>query len=432
MKLLLIQAWSATENSLRSKFSNLICYSSLTLASIYALIPEGMFECIDIVDEYSQRVDYDRKRYDLVMISSDTSAVHAAYRHSHAFHKRGAYAVIGGSHATALPDEVKRHCNTVIAGPAELAVPEFLRDFAAGHPKRYYENRRVCAKDFPVPVRSVITGKHKLRIPAVVANRGCVNACQYCSMPVMHRSDARPIDSVIDEIRSLHTKFLIFYDPNFFADRNYAIRLMKRLKSLHIWWVCNATADFGRDHALMQLAFDCGCRGVLIGLESLNSANLRQVHKRFSDAEGYREIIDNLHSHGIVVNGCFVMGFDDDTEQSLRTLPAQVDALGLDLCRFAILTPYPGTAIYRQMEREGRILSRDWELYNQHHVVFQPRRISPERLHIVYRQVWAECYHWDRIFRRVLHSPSMHTVAGIFLLGANIGFKYIGIDEERR
>lgn len=428
MKLLLIQAWNAGEHSLRSKFSNLICYSSLTLASIYALIPPGMFECIDIVDEYSQTVDYDRKRYDLVMISSDTSAVLTAYKHSHMFHKRGAYTVIGGYHATALPDEVRRHCNTVIKGPAELAIPAFLRDFANGCPKSVYEDRHTCAADFPVPVRGVITGKRKLRIPAVIANRGCINACRYCSMPVMHKNDARPVDQVIAEIESLHTKFLIFYDPNFFANREYAIRLMRRLKPLRIYWVCNATADLGYDHELMQLAFECGLRGVLIGFESLDSENLRQVRKRFSDAGKYKEIVDNLHSHGIAVNGCFVMGFDDDTAEKLRNLPRQVDALGLDLCRFAILTPYPGTAIYKQFEREGRITSKDWKLYNQHHVVFAPKQIRPVELHRIYREVWAECYHWDRIFRRVVHSPSLHTVAGIFLIGANLGFRHIGID----
>ena len=432
MKLLLIQAWNAQEASLRSRFSNLISYSSLTLAAIYALIPEGMFSCIDIVDEYSQTVGYNSKHYDLVMISSDTSSIPAAYRHSRAFRKRGSYTVIGGYHATALPDEVMRHCCTVIAGPAERSVPAFLRDFAAGHPKRFYRDFNVHSEDFPVPAREQITGKHKLRIPAIIANRGCINHCKYCSMPVMWHSDPRPLRDVLAEIRALKTKLLIFYDPNFFAHREYSIRLMKALIPLHLRWVGNATADFGMDEELMTLAHESGCCGVLIGFESQNPQSLKGVAKRFSDAGRYREIVANIHRHGMAVNGCFVVGFDTDTEQQLRALPDYVDHLGLDLCRFAILTPYPGTQLWKDMERSGRIVTKDWALYNQHHVVYKPAQIAPDRLHSLYREIWKSAYGWKRIFRRVRHSPTFGKLPGLFLLGANIGFRNLGIDGKRR
>ena len=365
------------------------------------------------------------------MISSDTSSIPAAYKHSRAFRRRGAYTVIGGYHATALPEEVAKHCNTVISGPAEMAVPAFLRDFAAGTPKRFYQNTDVHPECFTVPAREQITQHKKLRIPAVLANRGCPNHCKYCSMPMMWRNDPRPVQSVIDEIRGLHTRLLIFFDPNFFVNRSYAAALMKAMIPLHILWVALATADLGNDDALLSLAYKSGCRGVLIGLESMSPASLKSAAKRFQDADQYRSLIANIHRHGLAVNGCFVLGFDTDTEAQLRRLPEYVDYLDLDLCRFAILTPYPGTAFYREMEREGRIRTKQWELYNQHHVVFAPKNISAERLHIVYRQVWKEAYSWKRIFRRVLHSPARFTLPGLFLLGANIGFRYLGIDEKR-
>jgi radical SAM superfamily enzyme YgiQ (UPF0313 family) len=171
---------------------------------------------------------------------------------------------------------------------------------------------------------------------------------------------------------------------------------------------------------------------VLIGLESLNSQSLRGVAKRFSDADRYKEIIDNIHSHGMAANGCFVLGFDDDTEEELLALPERVQRLGLDLCRFSILTPYPGTALYREYEKAGRITSKAWNLYDQHHVVFQPKHLSAQRLHDIYRQVWKETYRWDRIAGRVLHSPTLLHIPGGFLLGANIGFKFLGIDEKCR
>lgn len=430
MKLLLIHAWNSNEVSYRGKFSGLLSYSSLTLAVIYSLIPEGVFERIDIVDENSQKVDHDKEHYDIVMISFETSSAVSAYRHCIAFRKRGSYVVCGGYHATALPDEAAKYCDTVIVGPAEISIPEFIRDFTAGKPKPRYCNFNVCAAKFPIPARDRITMRKKLRIPGIIANRGCANACKYCAMRTMWKSDPRPVKSVINEIRSLKSKMVIFYDPNFFGDREYAMALMKAMKPLKILWACNATADLGHDHELMDMAYKSGCRGVLIGLESLNSSSLRSVGKKYRDTDKYKEIIDNIHSHGIAVNGCFVLGFDSDTEEELLALPERVDRLGLDLCRFAILTPYPGTRLFTELERDGRITTKKWSIYNQHHTVFRPKNISAERLDRIFRQVWKDAYSWKRVLRRTFTSPWRKKPYVFILLGANIGFKFLGIDKK--
>lgn len=428
----MIHAWNSEETSYRGKFSNLLSYPSLTLAALYPLIPEGAFEKIDVVDENSQRVDYDSEHYDLIMITFETSSAFSAYRHCDEFRKRGSYIVCGGYHATALPDEVAEHCDTVIMGPGEISVPEFIGDFIAGTPKPRYCNFNVCAAEFPIPARDKITNRKKLKIPAMTANRGCGNVCKYCSMRTMWKSDPRPIENVINEIRSLKTKLLIFYDPNFFADREYAMALMEAMKPLKILWASNATADFGYDHELMQAAYESGCRGVLIGLESLNQSSLKSVGKRFRETDKYKEIIDNIHSHGIAVNGCFVLGFDSDTEEELLALPERVDRLGLDICRFAVLTPYPGTRLFTEYERDGRLTTKDWSVYNQHNAVFRPTNMTAERLNEIYRQVWKEAYSWKRVLRRTFTSPWRKNAYVFILLGANIGFKYLGIDKKYR
>lgn len=432
MKLLMIHVWNEYEQSYRGRFSNLLSYPSLTLAAIYPLIPDGIFERIDIVDESSQKVHYDREQYDLVMLSFETSSSFTAYKHCAEFKKRGAYIVCGGYHATALPDEVLTHCDTVILGPAETTIPQFMEDFKNGSPKKRYCNFDVCAATFPMPARDKITKRKKLRIPSLIADRGCNNCCKYCSMSNMWKSNPRPIESVISEIKSLHSKMIIFYDPNFFAKREYAIELMEAMKPLKILWASNATADFGYDHELMQLAYESGCRGVLIGLESLNSQSLASVAKRFRDVDKYKNIIDNIHSHGIAVNGCFVLGFDNDTEEELKALPERVDRLGLDLCRFAVLTPYPGTRLYTEYERAGRILSKEWNRYNQHNAVFQPANMTPERLDAIYRDVWKRAYSWKRVLKRTFTSPWRKNAYVFILLGANIGFKFLGIDKRYR
>ena len=430
LKLLLVHAWNENETAYRGKFSGLLSYPSLTLAVLYSLIPEGVFEKIDVVDENSQKLEYDGDFYDLVMISFETSSSISAYRHADAFRKRGSYVVGGGYHASALPDETLGHFDTVIIGPAEISIPEFISDFVAGNPKERYRNYDVCAAKYPIPARDKITKRKKLKIPAILANRGCGNVCKYCSMRTMWKNDPRPIESVIDEIRSLKTKLLIFYDPNFFADREYALALMNAMKPLKILWASNATADFGYDHELMRAAYESGCRGVLIGLESLNSTSLRSVGKRFRDTDKYKEIIKNIHSHGMAVNGCFVLGFDNDTEEELLALPERVDNLDLDLCRFAVLTPYPGTRLFEEFDRDGRILTKNWALYNQNIAVFQPTNMSAERLDEIYRTVWKKSYTWKRVFRRVFRSPMGRTRYGFILLGANIGFKFLGIDKK--
>lgn len=432
MKLLMIHVWNETESSYRGKFSNLLSYPSLTLAVIYSLIPEGVFTRIDVVDEYSQRVNYDKETYDLVLLSFETSSSSSAYKHCGEFKKRGAYVVCGGYHATALPDEVLEHCDTVIAGPAEISIPQFIDDFVQGRPKKFYKNYNVCAMDFPVPARNRITRKKKLAIPAIVADRGCNNSCKYCSMRMMWKSSPRPVESVVEEIRLLKTKMVIFYDPNFFGKREYAMELMRALKPLKILWASNATADFGYDHELMEAAYESGCRGVLIGLESLNSQSLTNAAKRFHDADKYKEVIDNIHSHGMAVNGCFVLGFDNDTEEELLALPERVKRLGLDMCRFAVLTPYPGTKQYEELESQGRIISKDWSCYNQHNTVFRPKNMTPERLDEIYRQVWKEAYTWRNVFKRMLASPWRKHIYVLILLGANIGFKFLGIDKRMK
>ncbi|MDE6434057.1 MAG: radical SAM protein [Lachnospiraceae bacterium] len=429
MKLLLVHAWNEKERSYRGRFSNLLSYPSLTLAVIYSLIPKGVFEQIDVIDENSQKVRYNREKYDIVMISFETSSSFTAYKHCEGFKKNGAYIVCGGYHATALPEEVGEHCDTVIVGPAEVSIPQFINDFVNGSPKKLYRNFDVCAADFPIPARDKITKRKKLRIPAVVADRGCMNCCKYCSMRMMWGSNPRPVESVVREIKELKSKMVIFYDPNFFGKREYAMELMAALKPLNILWASNATADFGYDHELMQEAYDSGCRGVLLGLESMNTQSLASVAKRFHDTEKYKEIIDNIHSHGMAVNGCFVLGFDSDIEEELLDLPERVNRLGLDMCRFAVLTPYPGTRLYEEYERQGRIISKEWDRYNQHNAVFRPKNITPERLDEIYRQVWKKAYTWKNVLRRTFHSPWRGKPYVFILLGANIGFKFLGIKK---
>lgn len=430
MRILLLQPWHSEDKSYRSRLSSLITYAPLTLATLTALVPPELECSVDTFDEISGNVPLNNgKQYDIVAISTLTSNAPRAYLLAEHFRNTGAYIVMGGYHPTVMPEEALQHADTVIIGAAEYAWPQFLKDYAAGTPQRLYNQNLICGADIVSPDRRVIP-KHKyLKYPAVIANRGCPNNCEYCMISKMWRGcTPRPVDDVIEEIKSLNSKMVVFFDPNFFGARDYAVALMKELAKLKIRWAGSATITSAFDTELMQLAKESGCAGLLVGLESLNRETLKKSNKGFNDPNNYKQAIAIMQSYGISVNGCFILGMDGDTEELLLSLPEQINYLNLNLARFAILTPVPNSPLYRRLESEGRILTTDWSKYNQHETVFQPEHMAPERLDALYRIVWKETYSFRNIFTRVKNTPNTSFKEKLICLGANLGFKYLGVE----
>lgn len=429
MKILLVQPWHRSDKTYRSKYSFLISYAPLTLATLKALIPKELNIEVDVCDEMVESISkYMKRQYDIVAITLQTSAAPKSYEIAKTFKEKGSYIVMGGYHPTYMPDEALEHADTVIIGAAEYSWPKFLRDFKNGKPQRLYDMQQVKGEDIPVPDRTVIPKRKYLKYPAVIANRGCPNHCEFCVISEMWRKcGLRPIKDVIDEIKSLKAKIIIFFDPNFFAIRDYAIELMKELKKLKIRWSGSATINVAFDEELMQLAEESGCKGLLVGLESLNPKTLKENKKGFNDPNKYKEAIEIMQKHKIAVNGCFVLGLDGDTEELLLSIPEQINYLNLNLARFAVLTPVPNSNLYKRLDKENRIIIKDWSKYTQHIAVFTPKNMTKERLEEIYRQVWKETYSWKNIFKRV--KSLKHNTLGekLICLGANIGFKYLGM-----
>lgn len=427
MQILFIHAWHKYDKSYRGKLSKLLSYPSLTLPTLISLVPEELHAEIDVCDEMSQTIKYDKKKYDVVAISFDTSSSQQAYEHAREFKKRGAYILFGGYHTTSMPEEALEHADTIIIGAGEISLPQFLYDFIKGVPKKSYDNQNIDTCNMNIPNRKAVSRSKYLNIPTIIADRGCNNRCKFCAISEMWKSRPRPVNDVLEEIKSLHTNKLIFFDPNFFAPKQYALELMEGLEKLNIRWATNATADVAFDDELLEAAQRSRCTGVLIGFESLSEQSLKGVHKRFSHAEKYREVVERIHAYNIAVNGCFVLGFDHDTEQELLSMPEKIKYLNLDLTRYSILTPLPGSVMFREFEQENRIITRDWSLYNQHHAVFQPVHMSPRRLEEIYHQIWKETYQFKNIASRVRHAPNKTLIEKAVLLGTNIGFKFVGV-----
>ena len=428
MNILLIQPWHTEDKSYRSRMSCLVSYAPLSLATLAALIPKDMEYQLDVCDEISGKMNYGKKHYDIVAITLQTSVAKRAYELAGFFHKKGSYVVMGGYHPTYMPDEALEYADTVIVGAAEYSWPQFLRDFSEGKPKRLYHMPHVKGEDMVDANRSVIPKRKYLKYPAVIANRGCPNACEFCVISEMWRQcTPRPVKDVINEIKNLNSKMITFFDPNIFAVRDYAIELMTELSKLNIMWAGSATINAAYDKEIMELARKSGCAGLLVGLESLNKDTLRKSQKGFNDPNKYKEAIAIMQSYGLSVNGCFVLGMDGDTEELLLSLPDQVKYLNLNLARFSILTPVPNSKLYKRLEEEGRLLTKDWSKYNQHQAVFEPTHMSPKRLEEIYRQVWKETYSFKNLFIRFKNLPNKTWKEKLVCIGANLGFKYLGI-----
>lgn len=403
-------------------FRRSISYAPLTLTTLAALVPDDMHAIIDIVDEGVQKPDYDRKQYDIVGITCVASSSARAYALCQYWRSKGAFVVLGGVHPTLMPDEASTHADCVVSGLAENTWPLLLRDFVNGKTKRYYRHLPIGQVSCPTPRRDLQPSHLYLPVPTVIANRSCLNHCEFCSIHGFfdRNSVTRPIEEVIDEIRSLRCKRFILLDPCPDSARDYAKEFFEALIPLKVKWAGLSTVGLVRDKELFDLVVRSGCQGLLMGFESLTQSNVTTSHKPFNKVRDYREVVRALHQKGISVLGCFVLGFDGDTSESLAEMATMVEELEVDLPRYSVLTPFPGTELFARLEKEGRILTRDWSLYDTEHVVFQAAMMHPVVLQQALSDVWKQSYSIGKIAKRVSNLRSNR----LFGLAASLGFHH--------
>lgn len=419
MRILLVLPFDRTYRR-KGAFSASIGYAPLTLTTLAALVPSELNVQVDIVDEgvSPPRLDGD---YDIVGITATASSSPRAYFLCAHWRARGAHVAMGGAHATLMPNEVAQHADTVFIGLAEQTWPQFLHDFAAGRPQTLYRHEpQAGCLSMPRPRRELLASGY-MKIPTIVANRGCRLSCDFCSIQQQwgKRGLARPVDEVVEEIRAHGAKWWIFLDPNIYSDRAYSLALFEALTPLKISWSGLSTLNIADDDETFEALKRSGCEGLLLGLENLSQDTMRNIGKPSNRVSEYRRQIGKLRECGIASLGCFVLGFDEDTEQSIRQTVAAIPSLGLDLVRFSVLTPLPGTSLHRRMESEGRILTDDLSLYDNEHVVFGPKNMSPERLQELLHEAWRDSYRIKDILGRALVRPGGRWLR----LAANVGFR---------
>ncbi|MEQ1693105.1 MAG: cobalamin-dependent protein, partial [Gemmatimonas sp.] len=349
-------------------------YQPLTLTTLAALIPADLPHTVQCIDEGIADVPLDLD-VDVVGLTVITGTAVRAYALADHFRSRGIAVVLGGPHVTLIPDDAQPHADAIVVGYAEDAWPTLLRDHVSGTLKpRYTMAPDLSLANRPFPRRELLPSSNFLTNNVFEATRGCVHPCEFCVVPTAwgRKPFLKPVADVVADIRSHGARKLIFIDLNLIADREHAKALFTALIPLKLSWYGLATVLLADDLELLELCARSGCRGLLMGLESMSTANLKGSRKGFNSPDNFVRVVERLHAHGIALQGCFVFGLDDDKPDVFhKTAEFAVDA-GIDLPRFAVVTPFPNTPLYKRLLSEGRILTHNWELYDAQHVVFQP------------------------------------------------------------
>jgi len=400
----------------------------LTLTTLAALVPSDLQISLRLVDASVEPVPLEDP-FDLVAISCMTGTSAKAYALADHYRARGIPVVLGGVHVTLRPGEARRHADAIVRGFAERTWPKLLRDFTAGRMQAEYHAQTADLAGLPDARRDLQHAWAYMVPNTVFATRGCRSSCDFCSIPAAGFGwHTRPVPEVIDEIRRLPGRRFAFNDVSLNEDPEYARELFTALIPLKKLWGGLATARIADDDDLLDLMTESGCQFLLLGFESIVQDSLDRMGKRFNRAGSYARVADALHRRGIIIQGCFIFGLDEDTPDVFRETVAVVNDLRIDIPRYALYTPYPGTRAFERLQKEGRLLHEHWEHYDTQHVVIQPKQMTPEQLDAGFIRAYRETFGLKSIWHRT--SAARHAV--IAFVGNLAYRRYAGRLERDR
>jgi radical SAM superfamily enzyme YgiQ (UPF0313 family) len=399
----------------RLKFKLLPPQSLLLLA---ALTPER--HTCELADENVKDVTYD-DRPDLVAMPVYIATANRAYAIASHYRAKGIPVVMGGIHTTCKPDEARQYADSIVLGEADTIWPELLEDLEHGRLQQVYRNTSgVSLEQLPISKRSLCDSRYYASVSAMRTSRGCPYTCKFCYQPAFYTERGvrhRSILNIIDEIKSMRAHHVFFLDDNLTGDKGFAKKLFINLAPLGITWSGAATINVGQDTELLQLAYESGCRSLFIGIESISQANLTENTKFQNKAAVYNQMVANIHQHGIMINGSFIFGMDHDTPDVFEETVEWIVQHKIETATFHILTPYPGTPLFDELEQTGRIIDYNWDHYNTAHAVFRPQNMTPQELEEGYLWAYKTVNSWKNVLRRVPEIPSLRWPYWGFMLG---------------
>ena len=404
MKVEIISVWESQDDGINEARS----VAPLTAAYLAALFPSDID--VSIRHEMIQPVNYEID-VDLIAITFLIGNAIHAYEIADRFREIGVQVIMGGPHVSLLPEEALKHSDAVVVGEAENVLSQLIKDFRHGTLKSIYKSEKPHnLKALPLPRYDLVEKEFFLN-RSIQATRGCPYYCDFCSVKSFNYGfRTRPIEDVITDITSyegrnyLQNKMVWFWDTNLIGSKRYAKELFREMIPLKKWWFSQTSIDMAKDKELMRLAAESGCAGVFIGIESFSQESLKQIGKNHNKIADYKTAIEAFHEYGIYVMAGIIIGFDEDTEESIKRIPGFVQELGIDIPFVHILTPNYGTALYDRYNSEKRILTNDWSLYNGFNAVYQPKNMSTDELHNSYLEIWEEIHSFSKTFNRVFRN----------------------------
>ncbi|HEX6802047.1 MAG TPA: radical SAM protein [Terriglobales bacterium] len=384
-------------------------FPPLGLATLAAYLSPG--DQAVIVDEHVEPLTLNDAP-DLVVIQVYITNAYRAYKIADHYRERGAFVCLGGLHVTALPQEAAPHADAIFLGPGEQSFPRFLRDFRAGWPQRMYVSTMDRTLDRIPPIRRDLIHRACYLVPnSIVVTRGCPQHCDFCYKDAFFQGGksfyTQRVDDALAEINRLPGRHLYFLDDHLLGDRRFAEALFAGMKGMGRLFQGAATVDSILRGNLIERAAEAGLRSIFVGFETLAPENLKRSNKRQNLGRDYTAVAGRLHALGIMINGSFVFGMDDDRDDVFARTVDWAIAQGITTATFHIQTPYPGTQLHARMMREGRIVTHDWNLYDTRHVVYRPAQLKPEALKAGYDWAYREFYRWGSIARASLHHGTL-------------------------
>lgn len=383
-------------------------FPPLGLATLAAYL--GSDDQVTLTDEHVERLNLDDSP-DLVVVQVYITSAYRSYEIADHYRRRGCFVALGGLHVTSLPDEAAQHADAIFLGPGEDIWPRFLRDFRAGTPARRYFSRTRTLDALP-PIRRDLIKTHLYLVPnSIVVSRGCPHVCGFCYKEAFFRGGrsfyTQRVDRALAVIDSLPGRHLYFLDDHLFGNPRFAVALFDGLRGMGRLWQAAGTVNSISIPGLMEKAVACGLRSLFVGFETTNAMNLKEQRKFQNLCPNYGAAISRLHDLGVMVNGSFVFGMDEDDDTVFdRTVDWAVDQ-GIETATFHILTPYPSTALHERMQAQRRILHTHWDLYDTRHCVFAPRKLSPAALEAGYRRAYESFYRWGSILKGAWSKESL-------------------------
>ncbi len=382
----------------------------LSLAIIDSLTPQR--HVVKIVNDCVEQLDFDAD-FDLIGITALTAQAPRAYQIADAFRSRGKKVVLGGIHPSLMPAEAQAHADAVVIGEVEELWGEILADSENNRLKGIYRNdqppdlqRLIIPKWDKVNLtlyRRSLGPRHMPRMP-IYTTRGCVHNCKFCSVSKFfgHRYRHKPIENVLKELDAVRADSYFFVDDNIICNPDFSAELFEALANKNIRWMSQATTTILQHPHLIELAAKAGCKSLFFGIESLNADNLKSVKKGFNHPEAYVELLERVDRAGIRPWLSVIVGLDHDDHRELKRTIAFLKDINIGSVVLWVLTPLPGTDLYEEMKRAGRILDTDWSRYDASRVVYQPLHFTPQELSDEFWEMYLELYSWPRVFRHTV------------------------------